>query len=699
VRAIRPILGAATGASLAAGLDVAIHAFHAGTSAKASLAAVFLAIGIVALPAFAAALVVTLILGDARTRGLLASLPRAVAGGRSPAHFSLGVMLVSACIAGAIAIAGLVVRRTAAHAGGRGTGSFAIVALVLGFTACMLVAMRVGPRLAGLAAPLERRTKLLRLPTTAVALAALFVGLSLLVLAPPGLLLAPAGALVGFVVGDRLALENASVLPLAGLVGGVAAYLAFASVAPLARELVLEEPAAGVLVASARSLADRDGDGYSSILAGGDCDDHNAKIHPGAHDVPGNHVDENCSGEDAKPYVPDPIPPAPRPTSIPTRPNIVLVQLDALRPDHLHFAGYPRATSKNIDRFREHATWFQRAYSPAPSTRYAMPALFTGNAVRRVPEKMMTPLIVELLPTDETFAAKLTAAGYDTVGYTISYVEHHILKVGQGFRAWSTPWQTDDWEGAEPSSATITTDAALKTLAGWPEDGASPFLLFLHYRCMHDPYTTKPAFDVYGSALADRYDAAIAYCDDELGRFLRALDARVDASRTAVVLFSDHGELLGEHGFTNHGYTIYEPDVRSLVLARVPGLAPRTIATPVSLTDLYATVLSLAGLPLPTDRPTRSLLPLAAEGDPAVATKRRIFLLADTYIESVVHRVARGVVQGRWKLVRDDTVGKIELFDLDADPDEKTSLADAMPEVRSAMAEEVETWDASMAHR
>ena len=66
--------------------------------------------------------------------------------------------------------------------------------------------------------------------------------------------------------------------------------------------------------------------------------------------------------------------------------NIVLVHVDALRPDHLGFAGYARPTSPNVDRFRASATLFTNAYTSAPSTRFAMATMFTGLDVSQLPQ-------------------------------------------------------------------------------------------------------------------------------------------------------------------------------------------------------------------------------------------------------------------------------------------------------------------------
>jgi arylsulfatase A-like enzyme len=432
-------------------------------------------------------------------------------------------------------------------------------------------------------------------------------------------------------------------------------------------------PFAGNTIAVAWSLTDADGDGYSPILLGGDCNDADAAVHPGARDIPENGIDENCSGSDATIYRPVPAPDVARPPDIPSRPNIVLLQLDALRPDRLGFAGYARPTSPRIDAFRETATWFENAYTNAPSTRFAMTSVFTGYDARRVPHRDLGGNRFQLEPGATTVAELLGPHGYDTVGYTISYVMHHNLGLGQGFRVWTTPWPVDDWLASYPVAAERTTDAALAYLAETPADGSRPYFLFGHYRCTHDPYIPYEEWH-YGNSPSDVYDGTINYCDVHIGRLLDALESRADYDRTVVVLFSDHGELFGEHGLTNHGNSLYEPDVRVLMLARFPFGDARTVETPVALADIAPTVLDLAGLPPLRDADGWSLLTHVSPDAPTDPASRPLFMFTDIW-RANVHIEERAVLRWPMKYIRDVRTGSARLYDVVADPAEEDDLA------------------------
>jgi arylsulfatase A-like enzyme len=314
-----------------------------------------------------------------------------------------------------------------------------------------------------------------------------------------------------------------------------------------------------------------------------------------------------------------------------------------------------------------------------------MASVFTGLEVERVPRRAGPGLDFTLAEDARTVAEELRDRGYDTVGFTLSEVAQHIHGIGQGFRVWKTPWQRDDPPYAE--TAERTTDAALAYLA----TATQPYLLFAHYGCTHEPYVKHAEHD-FGDKPVDVYDSALAHCDAELGRLFAALEARADRDRTAVIVYSDHGELFGEHGFDHHGTTLYQPDVRVLLMAKVPGgRAGAVVTEPVTLTDIGPTVLALAGARPPSATSAWSLLPYV-RGDGA-APSRPVFLYAEVY-NGPVHFEAQGVVSGGCKLLRYAPSGTEQLFDLRADPSERHAESQCDGETAGYFRDLLDGWSA-----
>ena len=208
-----------------------------------------------------------------------------------------------------------------------------------------------------------------------------------------------------------------------------------------------------------------------------------------------------------------------------------------------------------------------------------------------------------------------------------------------------------------------------------------PFFAWIHLYDAHAPYALPEPFrTMYHDA---PYLGALAVLDAQVGRVARALEAHHVLDRTLLVVASDHGESLGEHGEDGHGIFVYQSTLRVALIMRVPGFAPRRVADVTRLADVMPTVLDLLHEPAPPMDGV-SLVPLM--------TGRVKHLDLDAYSESAYPRrfgwsELYALRAGRYKFI---DAPRPELYDLDVDPGEQHNIFNRRTALGSAMAARVD---------
>ncbi|MDQ7088808.1 MAG: sulfatase [Acidobacteriota bacterium] len=304
-------------------------------------------------------------------------------------------------------------------------------------------------------------------------------------------------------------------------------------------------------------------------------------------------------------------------SSMPVRPNVIVLLVDTLRADALGFGGCPRDTSPKLDRWARRGVVFRQATTPAGWTRPAVVSLFTGlyPAAHGVQDKD------HVLPEQAmTLAEVFRAGGYRTQAFVTNFAVHPQFGTGQGFDTFRFFDKKVDSPPDVPGKLNYVPVGAIddevrRFLAA---DDPRPFFAYIHTTDPHYPYMPPVEDLLFGTRARGRYDGEVHYTDRILGGWLDLLEQRGLLERSIVVLTSDHGEEFHEHGFTGHGVTVFEECVRPLVLW-APGLAPGHRDALVSLTDLAPTLLEAAGLPAPRQFAPqgRSFWRLARNGDAA----------------------------------------------------------------------------------
>jgi choline-sulfatase len=264
--------------------------------------------------------------------------------------------------------------------------------------------------------------------------------------------------------------------------------------------------------------------------------------------------------------------------------SLVLVTVDTLRADRLGCYGHAPAATPQLDALAARGLLFLDASTTAPTTLPAHASILSGEWVHThgVSSNHDTvPPSLQLLPD------RLGRAGWSTGAFVSGSPLGRWSGLASHFQTYDD--QRPDALGSRyppERRAAGTVQAAARWLKSVPE----PFFLWVHLYDPHQPLTAT-------HRAQDPYDAEVADVDSAVGQLLAALSARGVDGRTAVVVVSDHGEGLGEHGEAEHGVFLYQSTVRVPLVVAAPGLKPARRPEPVSVVDVAPTLLLLAGLP------------------------------------------------------------------------------------------------------
>ncbi len=405
----------------------------------------------------------------------------------------------------------------------------------------------------------------------------------------------------------------------------------------------------------------------------------------------------------------------------PDRPNVLLLVVDALRADHVSSYGYRRPTTPRLDRLAAEGALFERAHAASSWTLPSHASIMTG----RLPHEhragdSFRPFLGGQFPT---LAGALRESGYATGGFVSNtFWAGRQVGMNRGFTRFEDVALTMRdaltrpvlgrkvaWElspalgGSEPWSNRA--DVMNRHLTDWIDGlGGRPFFAFVNYMDVHGPYLAPPPFSTrFTTASApapntrlaptnddqaaemsrqlhesiDGYDGSLVYLDQAIGQLLDQLEQRGLSSNTLVIVTSDHGESFGEHGFVNHGHSLYLDQTRVPLIVRLPGRIPAGVrhGEPVGLAQLPSTILTIVG----GTGQTFAAAPMAvadgqaAAGDAEVITEvsqRR--LVPGSWPASAGW--LRSVITRRWHFILSET-GTTELYDLDVDASEADNRA------------------------
>jgi arylsulfatase A-like enzyme/parvulin-like peptidyl-prolyl isomerase len=355
--------------------------------------------------------------------------------------------------------------------------------------------------------------------------------------------------------------------------------------------------------------------------------------------------------------------------------NLLLVTIDTLRADHVGAYGDPKAQTAALDRLAREGVLVEEAVAHVPQTRPSHASILTG----RYPYEhgLRDNAAGPLAPGMPTLATVLKAAGYDTAAFIGAYPVSRSSGLDRGFELYDDPFETAV-DGRTERRAQEVVDRAL----GWLRRARGrPFLAWVHLFDPHAPYTPPQPFA--GRFAGRLYDGEVAYADSQVERLLAWLDSSGLRRNTLVVVTSDHGEGLGEHGEEEHGLLVYDSTLRVPLVLSWAGHLPAGARTRGQFrsVDLLPTLLELLGVPAIRTSGT-SRAEVLAHGSRIPDN--------ESYAESLYGAVHFGWARLRalrsqgWKYIE---APRPELYRLLEDPGETRNVLELRGQVASGMRE------------
>jgi len=372
-------------------------------------------------------------------------------------------------------------------------------------------------------------------------------------------------------------------------------------------------------------------------------------------------------------------------------PNVVLIVVDALRPDFLGCYGYGRPTSPNIDRIARRGVVFENAVAHAPWTKTSFSTFLTSLYPFQhgvVGWESVMPDSVLTLPE------ALRAAGYSTMAVI------NMLGITGEFKVTRGVDKLSEADKGERDAFGTSADA-VELMKSAPR----PFFIMIHYFDTHRPYRVPAEYvdlvrkpgdpDPFSAQSADGaregerppqeitdrervlYGGCIRYVDDAVGNLLKYLDKAGLSRETIFILTADHGEAFWEHGAMAHGSNLYDEAIRVPLVIDYPRKynRPQRVDAQVRHIDLLPTILELAGASDSRRREGTSLCPLIETGKRQAAPAR--WLPQDAALcECSLKKTpdSRCIRTNDLKLIVEPATALCELYDLRSDPKENVNL-------------------------
>ena len=348
--------------------------------------------------------------------------------------------------------------------------------------------------------------------------------------------------------------------------------------------------------------------------------------------------------------------------------NVILITVDTLRADRVGCYGAARVATPTMDAFAARGIRYERAISQTPLTLPSHTTIMTGTLpiFHGVRDNGGFVVPSELVTMAETFKAK----GYDTAAFVAAYVLDSKWGLNQGFDTYFDKFDLSRFEKISLGDVQRPANEVMDEALGWiDKKKGGKFFAWIHLYDPHTPYAPPEPFK--SEYTHSPYLGEIAFTDTQLARLWDYLGSNGLRDNLFLVFAADHGESLGEHQESSHGFFVYQAalHVPLIIATPFPELQGRTSRETVGLVDVMPTVCEMAGIPVPAEVQGRSLVP--SFFSPGAASDRLAY--SETFYPRYHYGWSdlRSVQDGRFKLI----IAPVpELYDLDLDPGEEKNL-------------------------
>ena len=408
-------------------------------------------------------------------------------------------------------------------------------------------------------------------------------------------------------------------------------------------------------------------------------------------------------------------------------PNVLLITLDALRPDHLSCYGYERETSPNINRLANEGALFTQVIAQSSTTFYSVPSfIFSKYPVffetdinskfvhHRVRDK--TASLIEILMRTGykvgVFLFRSIPSLFPIYVSVLNWADEalvHTKPMSEGH------YHKEIWKDTEE-----TNELVLKFIE---ENKEKPFFLWVFYHPPHAPYVPPPRLqkmfigdhlykrqlEEYGELSIDlnllhsingkiplgaylsdhkeyayyvaQYDAYIRFIDEKIGQIINVLEKLNLYRDTLIIVHSDHGELMGEHNrYFSHGEVLYDALLKVPLIMKYHSFSKKEIESQIELMDLAPTILDVLSLPIPGSFEGKSFKRLIS-GEKEKSKEFAFSLLGDyrVSLRTPQYKLIKNIRLTPLEKTYGITPPKYEFYNIEKDPSETTDIRKDRP--------------------